>query len=168
MGQWLAGFESWLVPDLPLPFIPTLIGLLTLRQVLSGGRQWQIHSNPVKHHLKINFVSHPLHMEGLSNCIQTYIIALKYIHSETEVWLVDQLILMACQLVSGYLMPPAKGITFILHSYLHFLYSLNSFFFVFVLHRVQNQIPIIFKQIYLTHRWDPNRYYHSRSEWNRN
>ena len=39
-----AGFESRLVPDLPLPFIPTLIGLraLTLCQVVSGGRQRQI------------------------------------------------------------------------------------------------------------------------------
>ena len=44
-----AGFESRLLPDLPLPFIPTLIGLrpweevlLTLCQVVSGGRQRQI------------------------------------------------------------------------------------------------------------------------------
>ena len=42
--HWQAGFESRLLPDLPLPFIPTLIGLrlLTLCQVVSGGRQRQI------------------------------------------------------------------------------------------------------------------------------
>ena len=27
-------------------------------------------------------------------------------------------------------------------------------------------ISIIFKHIYFTHRWNPNRYYHSKSEWN--
>ena len=30
-----AGFESWLVPDLPLPFIPTLIGLRAFNHVSS-------------------------------------------------------------------------------------------------------------------------------------
>ena len=28
------------------------------------------------------------------------------------------------------------------------------------------RILIVFKQLYLTHRWDPNRYHHSGSEWN--
>ena len=26
-------------------------------------------------------------------------------------------------------------------------------------------VLIIFQQIYFLHRWDPNRYYHSKSEW---
>ena len=47
------------------------------------------------------------------------------------------------------------------HIYIFLVVSLRGFFFG----TKSNQIQIIFKQIYLTHRWDPIRYYHSRSEW---
>ena len=30
-----------------------------------------------------------------------------------------------------------------------------------------NQVKLIIKQFYLTKSWDPYRYYHSESEWNR-
>ena len=38
-------------------------------------------------------------------------------------------------------------------SYLHFFFNRVSYG------------TIIFKQIYWTHKWDPNRYYHSKAEW---
>ena len=40
--------------------------------------------------------------------------------------LIDWLVLTACQLVHSYLMPRNDGIQFIVHSYLHFLYSYFS------------------------------------------
>ena len=51
-----------------------------------------------------------------------------------------------------------KEITFIVHS--HVVVSQETFFCTW-----SYQIQIIFKQIYLTNRWDPNRYYYFRSEW---
>ena len=44
MSQWLAGFESRLVPDLPLPFIPTLIGLRAF-DLVSSPVWWEAVTN---------------------------------------------------------------------------------------------------------------------------
>ena len=44
MGQWLAGFESRLVPSLPLPFIPTLIGLRAF-DLVSSRVWWEATTN---------------------------------------------------------------------------------------------------------------------------
>ena len=46
MGQWLAGFESRLVPDLPLPFIPTLIGLRDF-DLVSSPVWWEAVTNNI-------------------------------------------------------------------------------------------------------------------------
>ena len=44
VGQWPAGFESRLVPDLPLPFIPTLFGLRAF-DLLSSPVWWEAATN---------------------------------------------------------------------------------------------------------------------------
>ena len=51
----------------------------------------------------------------------------------------------------------------IVHSYLHLLCCcfLRDFFCT-----KSNWIQIIFKQNYLTNKWNPNSYHHSESEWN--
>ena len=61
----------------------------------------------------------------------------------------DWLILMACQTNRGYFIP--RG------SYLH---TLSNCFLKGCFCIQSNQIRIIFKQIYLTHRWTLNKYYH--------
>ena len=44
VGQWLAGFESRLVSDFPLPFIPTLIGLRAF-DLVSSPVWWEVVTN---------------------------------------------------------------------------------------------------------------------------
>ena len=44
VGQWLAGFASRLVPDLPPPFIPTLIGLQAF-DLVSSPVWWEAATN---------------------------------------------------------------------------------------------------------------------------
>ena len=48
VGQWPAGFESRLVPDLPFPFIPTLIGLRVF-DLVSSPVWWEAATNILTH-----------------------------------------------------------------------------------------------------------------------
>ena len=57
MGQWLAGFESRLVPDLPLPFIPTLIGLRAF-DLVSSRVWWEATTNITYYDIAVQYVSH--------------------------------------------------------------------------------------------------------------
>ena len=50
VGQWLAGFESRLVPDLPLSFIPTSIGLRAF-DLVSSPVWWKAATNTINLHL---------------------------------------------------------------------------------------------------------------------
>ena len=54
----------------------------------------------------------------------------------------------------GYLMPNP------VHTYITYFFFL-FFFFFFLLKKLTFKNVLI----YLTYRWDPNKYYHSRSEW---
>ena len=58
-----------------------------------------------------------------------------------------------------YRTPAVFGMACLAGSEVNILHFFKVFFLLMVL-----QIQIIFKQIYLTHKCDPNRYYHSRSE----
>ena len=73
----------------------------------------------------------------------------KWNHSKS-----DWLILMACQPILGYLIATGLEIAFI---FTIFVWLFPESYFCTQSFRVR----IIFKQIYLTHRYDPNSYYHS-------
>ena len=57
MGQWLAGFESRLVPDLPLPFTPTLIGLRAF-DLVSSPVWWEAATNKYRWLKIVNITPH--------------------------------------------------------------------------------------------------------------
>ena len=59
MGQWLAGFESRLVLDIPLPFIPTLIGLRAF-DLVSSPVWWEAATNTFKKGDNINIKNYQL------------------------------------------------------------------------------------------------------------
>ena len=68
---------------------------------------------------------------------------------------------MACRHVQGYFMPTGLRILLIECLDCHFLCScLRGFFFLFFYTQF-HQIGVIFMQIYLTHKGDPNGCYHS-------
>ena len=146
MDQWLAGFESQLVPDLPLPFTPTLISLQAF-DLMSSPVWWEAATNTYDHYyvqlILLDFLS----------CLSVFIAFTNYLESwdtKHKILLMDWFQLHVNLLRANWCQEVRESCSLCIHIYI-FLYivSLNT----------KNS------SIYLSHRWEPCRYYHFWSEW---